>query len=314
MLYNYCYSIFQYYFFILITVMHISLLGMQSNTSVYQALLTQSEYKAEYKELETKFGSQQLGLVLDRHLQGGYESNQVFQSWLPIANQVIPRCFEDKRRYFFVNIMLHAQTNYDGLEVLRDCFNNHLIGSHVRYSPQATKIVQTPQGPISTQLEPYQYIEAMNVSNGIRSRIFVNNISPLVLVRKTGNELSPATKWSLFKAGAVMMHLISLCCEKEKEKEGKKEKKKNSSLGSFLRISDAMQEAEEEIQNDLEKKYPILKTHMVKSLVDDKTWWLYDRKNWIACGSAFCMILLLYCLFHNKLPDMHRIYSVIIVA
>lgn len=293
-----------YRYFILLTMVPASLLSMQNIVNYqYQVLLNQPAYK----ELETKFGRQALENVLYNYDSNAYQCDSIFQNWSSVAGTVIGYYgFEEQRRYFLTSVKLHSITNPKGLQVLYDCFQNRL-----RNYGHTNSENFTPQGYIDTKLQFDDYLAAKAISDAIRSRIFVNGISPLVLVKKTENELSPATKWSIFKAGAVIMHLISLCLEKEKEE---KNKKKNSSLEGFLAISDVMQRAEEDIQRSLEDSYPILKTHIVKSLVDDKTWWLYDRKNWIACGSAFCMMLLLYCLFHDKIPDMHRIYSVIIVA
>ena len=202
--------------------------------------------------------------------------------------------------------MLHTQTNYNGLKTLYACVRDY----HIKYG-HPLQSFKTDQGLIHTTMEATDYTQAMEVLNSLRSKIFVKDISPLVIVRKTENELSPAIKWSLFKVGAIITYLISLCLEKEKK--GEKEKKKNSSLGSGLALGNTFQKINEDINRDLEKRFPILETHAVKSMVDD-TLWLYDRKNWIACGSAFCMMLLLYCIFYDKLPDMHHVYSVIIVA
>lgn len=179
---------------------------------------------------------------------------------------------------------------------------------------QANAGTKSPQGPVYTTIELDDYTNVMKISNDIRSKIFVNGISPLVLVKKAEGELSTSTKWSLYKVGAVIMYLISLCLKKEDEKDKKKERK-NGSLSSFLEISNALKDLEEGLQKDLEKSFPILKTHRVKSLVDDKTFWLYDRNNWIKGGSAFCMALLAYALLNDKLPNVtHRVHSVIFVV
>lgn len=80
-----------------------------------------------------------------------------------------------------------------------------------------------------------------------------------------------------------------------------------------MALSDACQKIEEDIQRDLEERYPILKTHEVKSLIADKTWWLYDSKKWILCGSASCMALLALCFFHDKIPYVNQVIAMIII-
>ena len=290
----------RYLFFTMLAVIHISLLGMQGDIE-YQRFL---QSHPEYQELETKFTPESVRHVFANYNWGQYNQQEAFQGWSLIANRVIGSQFDtEERRFFLVNALLHDHTNKEGLLILYKCSHNALEMRDNLYSQQFQNSTDTPQGKIYTHMESDEYKNAKQVSNSLRSKIFVNGVSPLVLVKKTSGELSPAAKWSLFKMGAIMTCLISSLLETEDtNKKEENKKKENRSFNAFLLLTNAAQKAEEEMQKALIEEYPILKTHEVKSLVDDKIWWLYDRKNWVKCGSATCMIILLLCLLRDKLP------------
>lgn len=298
-------------YFIALGIFAVSVLdasmGFQQDPS-YQALLN----RPEYKKLGTDFGLSALEGALKDYSSGTYQHKPHIKTWSGIADYIIGNeYFEEQRRYFLVNVMLWDSTNYEGIRHLRDCFEEHK--EHALNPYQANVGTKTPQGTVYTQVESDKYANMMKIPNEIRSKIFVKGVSPLVLVKKAEGELSISTKWNLYKVGVAIMYLVSLYLKKD-EKDKKTEEKKNS-LFSTLDISNALKEIEEGLQKDLEKSFPILKTHRVKSLVDDKTFWLYDRNNWIKGGSAFCMALLAYALLNDKLPNVtHRVHSVIFVV
>jgi hypothetical protein len=263
----------------------------------------------EYKKLEKRFGTVNLKNVLCNYQNNNYWNLELFTKWSTVADKVIGYEYvEEQRRYFLVSIMLHAPTNTEGLDILHNVYWQKCLTRNITSS--------TPQGSISVQLSPEKYEEAMKVCNDIRVKLFTGrNINPLTLVKKSSNEITTEVKWSLFKGVAVISYLISSCLKKENKKkdEEKRYDNSNNSLFSFLALSDVLQKVEEDARSALEKCYPILKTHNVKSLVDDKLSWLSDRNNWILCGSVGCMALLLLCLLHNKIPYLHRTFTFVVI-
>lgn len=282
------------------------------NASMYQQN-TNDEYRAllnrpDYKKLENEFGTPLFQEVLAGYCSNRYEDVHFFERWSEVADETIGHHYvEEQKRYFLVNIILHHKTKEDQLFRLYSYFNTHKENS----SNQSVGN-KTPHGIVYTKIESDDYTKFKEISNDIRSKIFVKGISPLVLVKKAEGELDIATKWLFFKAGAVIMYLASLCLKKD-EKDEKRERK-NDLLLSFSEISNVLQGLEEATQKYLEKSYPVLEKYTVKSLVD-KPFWLYDRNNWIKGGSAFCMVLLAYALLNDKLPDVtRRVCSVILVV
>jgi len=299
-------------FLILLIMLNIPLLGMyQSPIYNQQQPLIVIPNKPKYKKLEDKFGIQRLTTVLHNYQYNKYGCDDCFNKWSSVADSIIGHQYvEEQRRYFLVNIMLHAQQNMDGLNVLHDSFFN-------KHSSHTYSSFNTPQGPVHTQLFPWQYKQAMKVCNDIRTQLFTGgNINPLILVQRSPDEMAPEVKWSLFKGAAIISYLISLCLKKEDEKEDKKKQCDHSghSLFSLLALSDILQKVEEDTQKIVEKHFPILKEYEVKSLIDDKSSWLYDRKNWIFCGSVGCMVLLLLCIFRDKIPHLQRTFAFVVVT
>lgn len=292
----------RYNLFVLFIIVNVPLLGMYQP----QQQLIPIPNKPEYKELEQQFGAQSLSTALYNYQNNNYSYDHNFQKWSLVADQVIGRNYvEEQRRYFLVNVMLHTQQNVDGLDILHDSFLNKDNRSSHDF---------TPQGLVHPRLDPWQYTKAMKVSNDIRTQLFTGrNINSLVLVQKPSDAMPPEVKWSLFKGVAVVSYLISLCLEKE-DKEKDKKKKPGSPLFSLFALTDILQKVEEDIQQALERSYPVLKDYEVKSLVDDKTSWLYDRKNWIFCGSISCMALLLLCIFRDKVPYVGSSFAVVVVV
>lgn len=302
------------YFLMLALFVFSGLSAMRDQPSLHRALLD----RPEYKKLATEFGKDALETALTNHSSNSHTDRNFLPCWSGIARSVIGSgnaYATEQQRYLIVNVMLHDARNPGQVRQLYDCFIEHQNCSFNPHHPK--KGINTPEGIVYTQMESDDYTKVMAISNDIRSKIFVNGISPLVLVRKAEGELNISTKWFLYEASVVIMYLISLCFKKEEKKDQKENGKKeeNGSLLNFLDMSYLLQRMEEAMQKDLEKSFPILETHTVKSLVDDKTFWLYDRNNWIKGGSALSIVLLAYALIYDKLPDVtHRVYSVIFVA
>jgi hypothetical protein len=309
-------------FFLFFIIFNASVLAMQEEIFIeefqtegykqhqqYQPKLQKSiiiiPNKPQYKNLENKFGSQTLKTVLYNY-QNNIYVDQFFQQWSNIADCAIG-CAEQKR-YFLVNVMLHAQNHWDGLDALYQVLS--CSQSHTKNN------FNTPQGSICAQLSSSQYTEAMKVCNDIRATMFGGNIKPLILVEKSSVIVPVKIKWSLFKGLAIISYLVTSCLTKEDDNKDKKKKHNNSnnSLFSFLALSDTLQKVEKNIQKGLENSYPVLKTHVVKSLVDDTYSWIYDINNWIFYGSIGCMALLLLCLFRGHLPHMYRTVTFLIIT
>jgi hypothetical protein len=272
----------------------------------------------EYGKLEKEFGNHQVSCVLRAYHNDQYVHNSLFNKWSGIADIAIGKyCVEEQRRYFLVNIMLQADKNPNGLEAIYHSYANEwFCGQNGQYTQGR---IDTPNGPIYTQLESWQWTQAMDLPIDIRDKLFTDarygnyagKFKSFVLVRKQPGEVTPVVKWSLFKGSVIFAHLITSLLKKDDD--DKKPHKKNHSLISLMALSDAYQKIEEDIQRDLETQYPILKTHEVKSLIADKTWWLYDSKKWLLYGSASCMTLLALCFFHDKIPYMNQVISMIII-
>lgn len=261
--------------------------------------------KSNYQELENKFGNTALVNTLNDYECNLSTKNYVSTIWNTLADTVIGTdCVEGKRRHFLVSLMLHSETHLEGLQTLYACFN----------APQEerNKIV-TPNGSVYMQIHADQYNKAMEVSEHIRNTMFGNKArqaNPLVLVDKVDSRINTALKWALFKVAAVMVPMISYAYKKEKKKESEKEK--NKTINSVLFLADVFQTIEEIASQELEKNYPILKTHEVKSLIGEKTWWLYDRKNWIAMAGLGTMGLIFWAVMYDKIPHIYQPPRVII--
>jgi hypothetical protein len=272
------------------------------NAYQYQNLLTQPKYK----ELTGKFGLDTVQMTLHNYDINAYQDTPCFQSWSRIA-----KCMEltiEKKQYFLTNIMLHEQRYSSDLKGLYDCFieNQKLSQSF----DQMTEVEKTPEGELVTKLSSAQYHKLMSISNGIRSELFVKSINPWVLVEKSGG-ISVPMKWLLFKAGSTLIYLLHLCVKSEKEKNKKAEEKKDPAPAFFL-ATDVVEKIEKLYHEYYETAYPILKTHEIKSLVDDETSWLSKHRNAVTVGSLACMMMLLYCLLNDKFPHLVAQYRVYI--
>lgn len=293
--------------FIFLLTFNSAILAMeQYQTSYYNQLINISN-KPEYKNLKKKFGDQQLINVLGNYFSNSYAKNLLFQQWSSVANLVIGNGYTEERNYFLVNVMLHSNEHLNGLNILHDIFSD-------KNSTCLTKQgSDTPQGFIDTYVPCQKYTQAMEVCNGIRTKLFARR--PLVLVEKPSVEITPEIKWSFFKGLAVVSYLISSCFEKKDQNKNEKNKCNHTNrIDGFLALSEILQKVEEDAQKLLKLKYPILKDYTVKSLVDDKVSWIYDPKNWIFYGSLACMTLLLFCLFRGHLPHVYRTMSVLIIT
>lgn len=266
--------------------------------------------RSEYKPLVDKFNLDDVALALYSYQNNLYHNipthQSILQNWSIIADMAIGTCAEEQKRRFMVGVMLYASRQAHELSVLHSCF----ITARDPYCQK----YDTPQGPIANLLYDAHYNNAMTIDYEIRDKIFGNcytQANPFVLVKKS-DAMTPAFKWSFFKALAVMTHIATSLLENKKD-EKEKDQKKNSSLGGFLAISDICQKMEEEVRQRLEKDYPVLKDYEIKSLISDKSWWLYDRNKWILCGSISCMVLLLLGLMYDKLPYVHYAVTTIYV-
>ncbi len=295
---------YSYYFFITLISIHISTFGSMTEQKI------KIPKTPEYKELKNKFTKNALKIALQTYQVGWYNNNPVFQKWSPIADSVIGRySVEEQRRYFLVSVMLHNTDNAQGLNVIYDHIHSALSSER--------KQQRTPNGLISTLLSAQEYESAMDIPLDIRSKVFDNKVfdkkhSPLVLVEKSF-EVNPDIKWSLLKVGGALFYIFVSYLKKE-DTEKEPYKKKGDSLPGFLALSDQFNKMENDLRENMEKQFPALKTHAVKSLIRDKTWLSYAKENWIFCGSVSCMMVLLLCLLHDKIPYLHRPPTVIVAA
>lgn len=263
--------------------------------------------KPKYQELENKFGHSSLVAKLVAFQNNLDSQNYERTVWNPIADKVIGTdCVEGKRRHFLVSVMLYAEKHLQGLQTLEACYNA---------LPNSSKSsIDTPHGPIYMQIHADQYEKGMEISKHIRKTMFGDKhgqAKPFILVDKVDYRMNTAIKWALFKAAAVAVHMISSVFKKEEKKQPQKQKDKT--LSSSFVLADIFQTIEEIANQELEKKYPILKTHEVKSLIGEKTWWLYDRKNWITMAGLGAMSFLVYAIIYDKLPYIYQEPKIIIL-
>jgi len=305
-----CYNyVGQYSFFTVVIMMHVCAFGMYNNNNFVVLPIPDTPY---YKKLTEKFGAPALANVLYSYQNNIYtrdHNNVDFHNWSAVANSIFGYQYaEERKRDFLVDVMLHTLNNKQGLDILHRVFCDKING---RIKPW-----KTPQGDVHSILLDSQYDTAMNVSEDIRNTIFAGkkNYNAFIVIPKS-NSLFSKIKWPLYKGFALVSYLVSRCLEKEDRYKKKDEAKKNENpLTAFFLCADVLKESEEAIQAALEKQYPCLKTHEVKSLIEDRTSWLYNRNNWIAGVSVSCMALLLFCLLRDKLPTMHQVVALVVIV
>lgn len=204
------------YFFVSFLMLHACLQGMQQ----YHHPIIPSA--SEYKKLEEEFGNHSLKCVLSAYHNEQYRYDPLFNKWSEIADTAIGKyCVEEQQRYFLVNVMLQSQKNPEGLDAIYHSYTNEwFCGEYGQYTNGK---IDTPHGPVYTQLEPWLWTKAMDIPIDIQDKLFTETrggnfagkFKSFVLVRKEAGEVIPVIKWSLFKGSVIFAHLITSLLKKD---------------------------------------------------------------------------------------------------